>query len=110
MSFFATDAVWQVSRLGRTFEGRAAVGRFLEEWIGEYEEYEVEILEGENLGYAVLLVVSRHDVRLPGSSGLIQELWAFTVEWDGRVIMRVTAHRDIDEARAVAERLAEERG
>jgi limonene-1,2-epoxide hydrolase len=110
MSFYATDAVWQARGLGRTFEGRAAVRRFLEEWIGDYEEYGVEILDGENLGNGVLLVGSRHDVRPRGSSRMIQELWAFTVEWDGRVIMRVTAHRDVDEARAAAERLAESRG
>jgi hypothetical protein len=31
-------------------------------------------------------------------------------EWDQRKIIRITGYPDIDEARAAAERLAEERG
>jgi len=67
-------------------------------------------VEGRDLGNGVLFVVSSQDARLVGSPSMVQELWAFTVTWRAGLIERVVASRDIDEARAAAERLAEERG
>jgi hypothetical protein len=45
-----------------------------------------------------------------GSQSTMQERSAFTVIWEQSMISRVVASRDIDEARAAAERLAEQRG
>jgi hypothetical protein len=39
----------------------------------------------------------------------VQERWAFTVFWVEGMVVRVTGRNDINEARAAAERLAEER-
>jgi ketosteroid isomerase-like protein len=57
MSFFAPDAVWDLSSAGiGRFEGTAAIRSFHEDWIGSYEEYENE-LEVQDLGNDVSFVV-----------------------------------------------------
>jgi ketosteroid isomerase-like protein len=110
MSIFAADSVWEVRPLGMTFEGRAATRRFLEDWIEDYEGYEREMLEGHDLGNGVVFTIERQDARPPGSPTMVHERWAFTVEWEAGMVVRVTGDRDIDEARAAAEALAESRG
>jgi prophage DNA circulation protein len=58
----------------------------------------------------VTFAVHRQHARPIGSTAPVQTREAQVTEWvEGRV-MRVTAYLDIDEARAAAERLAEERG
>ena len=49
------------------------------------------------------------DAAIGGGPGRVQEQWAFTVLRVEGVIVRVVARRDIEEARAPAERLAAER-
>ena len=44
-----------------------------------------------------------------GSPSRVQERWAFTVTWAAGLIVRVSGNTDIAEARAAAERLAQER-
>ncbi len=110
MSVYASDAVWDASLAGvGTFQGVAAIRGFLEDWIGDYEEYEYQQEEGVDLGNGVVFVVGCVDGRPAGSTGRVQERWAFTSVWAAGMIVRVTAGNDIDEARAAAERLAEER-
>ena len=111
MSMFAPDAVWDASQTGLgTFEGAEAIRRFVEDWRGAYREFEQEIVEGRDLGNGVVFTVVRQNARLAGSTGRVQELRC----WTGTVVagmwVRVVARNDIDEARAAAERLAEERG
>ena len=50
MSVFAPDAVWEVQPLGISFEGAAAIRGFLEDWRGDYQDYESDQEEGHNLG------------------------------------------------------------
>jgi len=69
-----------------------------------------QFVEARDLGNEVLFVVARQDARPLGSPAMVHETWAFTVEWDAGMIVRVTVYLDIDEARAAAERLAESRG
>jgi ketosteroid isomerase-like protein len=107
MRYFAADALWEVRPLGSTFEGAAAIRSFLEDWVGSYEDYEYEQEEALDLGNGVVFAVSRLDARPLGSLGRVQERWAFTFVWTEGMIVRVTGHTDIDEARAAAERLAE---
>jgi ketosteroid isomerase-like protein len=109
MSMFATDSVWEVRPLGVTLEGREAIRSFAEAWLGDYEEYRRDTLEARDLGNGVVFAVERQDARLHASPGTVHEQWAITVEWDAQTIVRVTAMRDVDEARAAAERLAESR-
>jgi ketosteroid isomerase-like protein len=65
MSFFAPEAVWDLSPMGLgTFEGRAAM----------------------------------------------REMWVYVLAWVEGMVARVIPYGDIDQARAAAERLTEERG
>ena len=110
--FLAPEAVWDASvaaMFGR-FEGSAAVRGFLEDWSGSFEQYEYTEEEVLDLGNGVLFAVARIGGRLAGGAGTMQERWAFTVTWAAGMIVEVTTHTDIDEARAAAERLAKERG
>jgi ketosteroid isomerase-like protein len=111
VSVYASDAVWDASLAGvGTFEGLPAIRSFLEEWIGEYQEYHYEQEAGLDLGNGVVFVVGRVDGRPAGSTGRVRERWAFTSVWAAGVVVRVMVDNDIDEARAAAERLAQERG
>jgi hypothetical protein len=67
-------------------------------------------LEAQDLGNDVSFVVLSLDARPAGSAGRVQERWGFTVTWAAGMIVRVIGSTDIDEGRAAAERLAEERG
>jgi ketosteroid isomerase-like protein len=110
MAIFAPDAVWEVQPLGISHKGAPAIRSFLEEWLGSFEDYEDDQEEGLDLGNGVVFVVSRLDARPVGSPGKVQERWSFTVLWAAGMVVRVTGRNDINEARAAAERLAEERG
>jgi ketosteroid isomerase-like protein len=110
MGIFAADAIWEVQPLGITLESAPAIRSFLEDWFRAYEDYEYDQEEGHNLGNGVVFVVSRLDAHPLGSPGSLEERWAFTVVWEAGVVVRVMARNNIDEARAAAERLAEERG
>src|SRR5947199_2381031 len=56
MRFYAPDAVWDGSSagVGAYFEGAAAIRRFLEDWIGPFEENEYNQEESQDLGNGVL--------------------------------------------------------
>ena len=54
LSFFAPDAVWDISTMGMgTSEGASAIGEFCKEWWGAYDEYEIESQEVVDLGNGV---------------------------------------------------------
>ncbi len=111
MSTFAPDAVFDVSSVGLgTFEGATAIRGYLEDWIGAYEAQKYTGWEGRDLGCGVVFVVADLDAQPVGSTGTVHERWSFTVLWTASMIAKVIARTDINEARAAAERLAEERG
>jgi ketosteroid isomerase-like protein len=112
VNFFAPDAVWDGWGVGDTFEGRAAIRGFFEDWLGTFEEFEAEPEEILDLGNGVVFAVLRQDARLVGSMGdvRLREVWAYTFVCVGGLIARGTSSTDLDEARAYAERLAQERG
>jgi ketosteroid isomerase-like protein len=107
-SFYAPDAVWDAREVS-TFEGRAAIRSFWEDWIEAYENFEIEPEEIVDLGNGVVLIALLQTARLAGSSSdvLLREAWVGS--WVDGAVARLTTYRDIDEARAAAERLAEER-
>jgi hypothetical protein len=78
--------------------------------VGAYEEYGHEIVESRDLGNGVVFTVLDIDGRLAGSTSRVQERWSWTATWVEGICERVVVRSDIDEARAAAERLAEERG
>ena len=109
-SFFAPDAVWETVGLGTTFEGVAAIRGFWQDWWAGYEELWVELEEPLDLGNGVTFGVFVTKARPVGSSGYVRHKNAVVTVWVGGLVERVTNYFDIDEARADAERLAEERG
>ena len=107
-SGFAPDAVFEGRALGDIFEGRAAIRSFLEEWFGAYEELEVGLEEVRDLGNGIVFAVVIQNGRLVGSVGHLRQREGWVFVWVRGLIARL-AISDIDEARAAAERLAEER-
>jgi hypothetical protein len=113
MSFYAPDAVISNAAgvLG-TFEGRAAIRGFYEDWLGLYDDFQMEVEELRDLGNGVTFVVPIATGHPVGSSGELQMRFAGVAIWTEGVVVRQTTHdyADIDVARAAAERLAQERG
>ena len=110
-SFYAPDAVWDMSPMGLgTYEGLAAIRGFFDDWIEAYEEFEIGPEEILDLGNGVVFAVVRQNGRLVGSTSYVQWRYATVVVWVEGMITWNANYPDIDEARAAAERLAEERG
>ena len=111
MSFFAPDAVWESTYLEAS-EGVAAIRGVFEDLARPFEQLEVEVEEildlGGGVGFAVIVLRGRP----VASSGQVEQrnaLWAIWTE-DKITRLKVWLDTDIDQARAAAERLAEERG
>jgi ketosteroid isomerase-like protein len=111
MRFIASDAVWDMSDAGMgTLEGIAAIRGFYEDWIGSYEEYRAEIEEFVDFGNGITLFVLSLKGRPLGSSGEVRLQYATVGTSVENLTVHMTNYLDIDEARAAAERLAEEQG
>jgi ketosteroid isomerase-like protein len=110
-SFYAPDAVLDLSDVALgTFEGVAAIRSLLDDWWGTWGDHLVEVQEVVALDHGVVFASVREDGRLAGSDGHVEQRLGWAVVWVQRRIERATAYFDVDEARAAAERLAEERG
>jgi len=108
-SSFAEDATFDGRALGDHFEGRAAIRGFIEEWFGAYEELEYELEEVRDLGTGVVFAVVVQNGRPAGSAGHVRQREGWIFVWARGLIARLTIS-EVDEARAAAERLADERG
>jgi ketosteroid isomerase-like protein len=112
MSFYGHEAVYDMSRMGMgVFEGYEAIRGFIEDWHRSYEEYKDEIQEMLDLGDGVVFVVVRQNARPAGSPShaRLHDVYGYTFVWVDGKVARATVYTDIDEARAAAERLAQER-
>src|SRR5947207_1905443 len=87
---------------------RPALCRFLEDWFGAYEELDYELEEVSDLGNGVVFAVVIQDGRPVGSAGHLRQREGWVFVWVRGLIARLTTS-EIDEARAAAKRLAEER-
>jgi ketosteroid isomerase-like protein len=107
---FAADAVWEMDQVGLgPFEGVEAIRAFLSEWWSLWEEHHHDVEEVHILSEDVGYVVIREGGRMRGSDVVVEARVAHVIEsLDGLVVRDIT-YTDIDTARAVAERLAEER-
>jgi ketosteroid isomerase-like protein len=107
MSSVAEDGVLD----GRAdlIEGRVAIRDFLEEWFRAYEELDFELEEVSHLGGGVVFAVVIQDGRLVGGDGRLRQREGWVYLWVGGSIARLTTS-EVDEGRAAAEHLAEERG
>jgi hypothetical protein len=95
--------------LGDHFERRAAIRSFIEDWFGMYEELEYGLEGVRDLSKGVVFAVVIQNGRPVGSAGHVRQREGWVYVWVGGLIARLTIS-DIDEGRAAAERLAEERG
>jgi ketosteroid isomerase-like protein len=111
MSFFAPDAFLDGRAADELYEGRAAIRGFLDEWFGYFAELRFEFEEFVVLDDGVVLAVVNQEGRPVGVDGQVHQREGWAIHWsaDG-LLVRLTTHTDIDEARAAAERLAQERG
>jgi ketosteroid isomerase-like protein len=112
VQYYAPDAVMDLTRtLGVALQGREAIRRFLEEWLVGYEAVEYAADEIVDLGNGVEFAVVLQTARPVGTTGTVHLREGFVIVYAQGLIVRqaVYPHTDIDEARAAAERLAEER-
>jgi ketosteroid isomerase-like protein len=107
MSFYGPDSVWEVSSWGLgTHAGLSRIRHFLDDWIGSFDEFEMEVEEMLDLGNGVVYAVATQIARPAGSRGRLRLRSASVFVWVEGVAVRVTHYRDIDEARAAAEQAA----
>ena len=106
---YATDAVWDMTRQGLTLQGRTEIGAFAEEWLAGFEDLEVTVAEAREFGNGVEFAVFHQRGRPVGTSGFVQQRDCWVSVYEDGLIKRATVYQDIDEARAAAERLAQER-
>ena len=111
MAFYAPDAVWDASDMGfGIFEGLGAIRGFFDDWWSTWEDHHQEVRESRYLGHGVVFAAIREDARLAGGEGRVDQVLGWVAQWADELIVRVAIYLDVDEARAAAERLAEERG
>jgi ketosteroid isomerase-like protein len=109
-SFYAPDGVFDTGGFGMgTFKGREATRGFLADWFGAYEEFEIKLVEVLDLGSGVVFDLWLQHARPVDSGGDVQMRGAGVSVWTEGVLARRTLYADPNEARAAAERLAEER-
>jgi ketosteroid isomerase-like protein len=109
--FHSPDAVWDMSTTGAGVSaGREAIRGFWEDWTTAYEDFTAEAEEFYDLGNGVGLSVFVQRGRLRDSVGLAELRNVLVTSFSDGLSERVMIYPDIDEARAAAERLAEERG
>jgi ketosteroid isomerase-like protein len=110
MSFFAPDAVLDGRAAGGLYEGRTAIRGFLNDWFGSFAELRMEVEEFVVFADGVVLAVVNQEGRPIGVGGQVHQREGWAICWSAdRLLVRLTTHTDIDEARAAAERLAVER-
>ncbi|HME05084.1 MAG TPA: nuclear transport factor 2 family protein [Solirubrobacteraceae bacterium] len=111
MGFHASDAVWDLSDQGLgTFEGVAAIRGWVEDWFGVWADLHLDVQEMLDLGHGVVLSRVREDGRLADGGGHVEQQRGWVVLAGQGKIARIAIYLGIDEARAAAERLAQERG
>jgi ketosteroid isomerase-like protein len=108
VSSFAQDATFDGRALGDHFVGPAAIRSFIEGWFGTYEGLEYGLEEVRDLGNGVVFAVVVQNGRPAGSAGHVRQREGWVFVWVRGSVARLTV-LEVDEGRAAAERLAEER-
>jgi ketosteroid isomerase-like protein len=110
VALLSPTCVYDLSRweLG-VYAGAEAIRAFADDWLGKLHEYGVAVGEIEHFGDGVVYIAQvGHRARAPG--GFIELPSSVVAIWEGGLLAHVTVYADRDEARAAAERLAQERG
>ena len=107
---YAPDAIWETPDGVLDAAGASEIRVLLEGWAAVFEDWTIKVETVVHLGNGVVYSVYHQEGRPVGSTGLVRERGAMIYEWvDGRIV-RLISRQDIGAARALAERLAEERG
>jgi ketosteroid isomerase-like protein len=110
LAFYAADAVWDMTPVGLgTYDDAVAMRGLWDDWVSSNEELALDV-DARDLGGGVVLAIVDQNARPVGSTAHVQAHQALVYLWEHGTVTRVTVYTDIDEARADAERLAEERG
>ena len=107
---YAPDAIWESDDGILDMAGASEVRGQLEGWAGVFEDFTIKVETVVDLGNGVVFSVYRQEGRPLGSTGVLKERGAMIYEWVDGMIARVIVRQDNEEARALAERLAEARG
>jgi hypothetical protein len=111
VSVYSADAVWDMSELGAgVLQGHDAIRRFLEDWLGSYDEFDFAQEEAHDLGNGVAWAVVLPRGRPRGSKRFDEFRYGNCAVSEDGLIERMVFSTDIDAGRAAAERLADERG
>jgi ketosteroid isomerase-like protein len=110
LAHYSADAVWEMSDGMGSFVGPAAIRGFWDDWWSSYERLEIDVQEIVDVGNRAVLAAFRMEGPPKGSTAKVQTLMALIYQWEDGLIVRVTNYAKLDEARAAAERLAEEWG
>jgi ketosteroid isomerase-like protein len=108
-AMFAPDAVWITSDFEGIFEGREAIRGLIDDFVRSFEDLQQETGESRYLGGGATFTVVVQRGRPRNSTVFVERRVAAVAVWADGLIERLTTYTDIDEARAAAERLAEER-
>ena len=112
MAFYAPDALMDGTRtVGGLWRGRAAIRGLVEDWRNAYDELEWAAGEPVDLGNGVAFAVVSQKASPVGVAGYVQQREGWVWVWVDGLIASVTFYpeADIDEGRAAAERLVQER-
>jgi hypothetical protein len=110
--YASPDIVLDMAAYGMgTFEGREAAIGLLKDWASSFDDLTIEPDEILDLGHGVVLTLYHQEGRPIGASNYVRVRSASVGLWVDGMIVRNTIYpeTDLDEARAAAERLAEER-
>jgi ketosteroid isomerase-like protein len=111
MSFYGPDSIFDMSPWGLgTYKGLAAIRAFFKDWIGAFDEFEMKVEELVDLGDGVVFAVARQMAVSAGSNFPLRLRHAAVAVWEDGVLVQVTNYPDIEEARAMANAVAESRG
>jgi ketosteroid isomerase-like protein len=101
MTFFAPDGVLDGRALDGLWEGRAAIRGFLDVWFGSFTELHMEAQDLDVVDDGVVLAVVTQVGRPVGGDHQVHQREGWAIRWspDG-LIVRLTTHSTIDEARA----------
>ena len=83
---------------------------FVQDWLDAYDEFEFAAEEIRDFGSGVTFSMFIQRGRPRGSAGWVQYRQGVVTRCVDGLARRVTFYPDLDEARAAAERLAQERG
>jgi ketosteroid isomerase-like protein len=116
LSLYAPDVIWEMRPLGSgVLEGGSLIGheamrKFWKDVTDAFADFELEREDFRDLGSGVMFEVLVLRGRPHGSDGFVEARGGVVAIWSDGRIARGRTYLDIDEARAAAERLAQERG